>query len=218
MPPSTSIRRRGRPPGRQPAARLQILEAFARVLERAPLSLPSLRKVAKEAGVSPALLHYHFSDLPGLATCLWEERAAPLMQPLMQDLQAAEPNAGAALTRFLQKWTALTLRYPWLMPVLLQSPAPALQPSWSFGGVVRAAVARAQVQGAVRRDLPDHYIALLLLSLGAMPHLAKTVLAVGIDAQPLVQTQGATTLALLHLSVLQAGVAGTQSPRQDSTS
>ena len=212
------IRKRGRRTGRQPAARSQILDALSQVLERAPLSHPSLRAVASKAGVSPALLHYHFGDLPGLMGCLFDERALPLMQPLLQDLQAAEANASAALTRFVQKWTALTLRHPWLTAALLKSPARALDPSGSFGSVVREAVARAQQQGAVRRDLPDHYVALLLLCLGAMPHLAQSPLAAGIDAQPLLNPHGATTLTLLHLSALQAGVASAQSPRHESAS
>ena len=202
------IRKRGRRTGRQPAARSQILDALSQVLERAPLSHPSLRAVASKAGVSPALLHYHFGDLPGLMGCLFEERALPLMQPLLQDLQAAEANASAALT----------LRHPWLTAVLLNSPARAPDPSRGFGSVVREAVARAQQQGAVRRDLPDHYVALLLLCLGAMPHLAQSPLAAGIDAQPLLNPQGATTLTLLHLSALQAGVASAQSPRHESAS
>jgi TetR/AcrR family transcriptional regulator len=211
-------RRRGRPSGRQPAARALILEALTQVLDQAPLSHPSLRVVAARADVSPALLHYHFSDLPGLMSCLREERALPLMQPLLLDLQATDSNAGAALTRFLQKWTALTLRHPWLTAVLLQAPTRALDSSRGFGGVIRAAVARAQQQGTVRADLPDHYIALLLLSLGVMPHLSQTLLAAGIDAQPLLHPQGATHLTLLHLSALQAGVVSTHSPRHDSTS
>jgi hypothetical protein len=51
-----------------------------------------------------------------------------------------------------------------------------------------------------------------------MPHLAQTFLAAGIDAETLLDPEGATTLTLLHLSVLHAGVASTHSPRQDSTS
>jgi AcrR family transcriptional regulator len=215
---SLSVRKRGRPEATQPSARAQILDALLQTLDSAPLSRPSLRNVAQAAAVSPALLHYHFDDLAGLMRCLLEERAMPLLHPALRELQAMKPDAVAALTRFLQKWTVLTLRHPWLAACLLQAPADAAGPAAGFGGVVRAAVESAQSQGAVRRDLPGNYIALLLLSLGVMPHLAQTALGSGMDPQTLADPENAATLMLQHLSVLQAGVARSHSPRQDSTS
>jgi AcrR family transcriptional regulator len=218
MPHSLHLRRRGRPSDRLPAARTQILEATARILDRAPLSHPSLRAVAAEAGVSPALLHYHFSDLPGLMHSLYEERALPLMQPLLQDLDAPQPDSGAGLTRFLQKWSALSLRHPWLRVVLLQAPVHAPGSRREFGEAIRAAVSRAQREGSVRQDLPADYIALLLLAMGTLPHLAQTLMASGIDPSRTTQPELSATLTLLHISVLQSGVARAHNPRQDSTS
>lgn len=215
---ASNLRMRGRPSDRLPAARTQILEAIARLLDRAPLSQPSLRAVAAEAGVSPALLHYHFGDLPGLMRSLYEERALPLMQPLLQELETPEPGAGAGLTRFLQKWTALSVRHPWLGVVLLQAPVRLPNSPRELGERVRAAVTRAQREGSVRGDLPASYIALLLLSMGTMPHLAQTQVAAGSDPSPMAHPENAGTLTLLHISVLQAGVARAHSPRQDSTS
>lgn len=200
-------RRRGRPPAHQPAARNQILDALVRLLDDQPLARPSLRAVAHAARVTPALMHYHFDDLPGLMRCLHAERALPLLRPLLRDLQSGQPSAGAALARFLHKWTALGLRHPWLAACLLQPPALPQNPDDECCGIVRAAVIEAQRQGAVRGDLPDSYIALLLLSLGAMPHLAQTTLAAGIDQKALADAEGAAALTLQHLSVLQAGVA-----------
>ncbi len=211
-------RLRGRPSARLPSARDQILDALARVLDSAPLSRPSLRAVAREAAVSPALLHYHFGDLDGLMRCLYEERARPVLLPVLQDLQAASPTASGALTRFLPRWTTLMLRQPWLAACLLQAPTEVAGAVPGCGGILCNAVAAAQQQGALRRDLPDAYIALLLLALGAMPQLAQTRLALGIDPGPLTDPDNAATLTLQHLTVLQTGVAGAHSPRQDSTS
>src|SRR5512139_696740 len=177
-------RPRGRPGSSQPAARDQILDALLRLLDAAPLSRPSQRDVAQAAGVSPALVHYHFGDLPGLARCLLQERALPLLQPLLQDLRSHAPTAAAALARFLQKWTALALRHRWLPACVLQVPVEA-DTLKDCGATLRAAVAAAQREEAVRRDLPDSYLALLLLSLGLMPHLAQTGLRAGLDPQQL---------------------------------
>jgi TetR/AcrR family transcriptional regulator len=218
MSTSLPLRKRGRPSDRLPAARVQVLDATVRILDRAPQSLPSLRAVAAEAGVSPALLHYHFTDLPGLMRSLYEEHALQLLQPLLKDLGTPEQNAGAGLSRFLQKWTALALRHPWLGATLLRTPVRATDSTRGFGASVEAAVARAQREGSVRSDLPAGYIALLLLSMGTMPHLAQTLVAAGIDPSPATHPEHAGTLTLLHISVLQAGVARIHSPRQDSGS
>jgi TetR/AcrR family transcriptional regulator len=209
--------RPGRPSANQPSARAQILDALVRLLDTAPLARPSLRAVAQGAGVSPALIHYHFEDLAGLMRCLDQERAMPVLRPLLLELRTLQPDAGAALVRFLQKWTALALRHRWLTSCLLQPCAEDDDSPQGCGAVVRSAVAAAQQQGTVRPDLPDAYIALLLLSLGLMPHLAQTNLGAGL-ARSLPAPQDAASLTLRHLSVLQAGIARGHKPRQDSTS
>jgi AcrR family transcriptional regulator len=209
--------RPGRPSAHQPAARALILDALMQVLEAAPLVRPSLREVAQKAGVSPALLHYHFRDLPGLMRCLDQERALPLLRPVLLELRALKPDAGAALVRFLQKWTGLTLRHRWLTSCLLQPGQEGADPLSECGAIVRSAVVSAQQQGAVRSDLPDGYVALLWLSLGLMPHLAQTTLGAGL-ARSLPAPEDAASLTLQHLAVLQAGIARTHNPRQDSSS
>ncbi len=211
------LKRRGRRSGRQPAARAQILDALARLLGDAPQRLPTLRAVADAARVSPALLHYHFADLPGLLQGLLAERALPLIEPLLLELRAPA-DAASTLARFLPRWTSLMLRHPWITPCLLQAPAVETRKALSRLLDLRAAVASAQREGSVRRDLPEDYLALLLLSLGFMPHLARTTLGDGVDAGGLADPELAASLALRHLAVLQAGIAAVQRPRQDSGS
>lgn len=149
---------------------------------------------------------------------LFEERAQAVLLPVLQELQPPLPTASGALARFLPRWTALMLRQPWLAACLLQAPDEASGTIPGCGGIVRNAVAAAQQQGSLRRDLPDSYIALLLLALGAMPLLAQTRLAHGMDPGPMTDPENAATLTLQHLTVLQAGVAATHNPRQESTS
>ena len=79
-------RQRGRPQAHLPAARDHILDALVRLLDASPWSRASLRSVAQEAGVTAALVHYHFGDLRGLMRCLLEERALPLLQPALPEL------------------------------------------------------------------------------------------------------------------------------------
>lgn len=202
---SLSSRPRGRPSAQRPPARDLLLDALLQILEAAPLSRPSQREVAQAADVSAALLHYHFGDQSGLLRCLLQERALPLLQPLLQELQSHSPTAAASLTRFLQKWTTLARRHRWLAACLLQLPRgdDGLK---HCGASLRAAVVAAQREGAVRRDLPDSYLALLLLSLGLMPHLAQTSLGDGLDPGLLIDAESAAGLTLLHLAVLGDGV------------
>jgi AcrR family transcriptional regulator len=177
------------------------------MLDSAPHSHPSLRSVAQAAGVSPALLHYHFGDLNGLRESLLRERALPLLEPLLRELQQTRPDAGAALTLFLQNWTALALRHPWLVACLLEAPASAAQPPLDFVGALGITVEAAQQQGAVRRDLSAGYIALLLLSLGAMPHLSRTALGSAAHQGAMADPGQAIPLTLQHVSVMQSGIA-----------
>lgn len=214
----TPSRSRGRPTTQQPSSRGLILDALARLLGADPLSRPSLRQVAGTAGVSPALLHYYFREPSDLMRSLLEERALPLLQPALQELQAAGADPGAGIARFLHRWSAAALRNPWLPACLTQVPADAPAAIRDFGAALRSTVVAAQRQGTLRRDLPDGYLALLLLSLGMLPHLSRTALAGGIDPAGMSGPEDAAALTLQHLAVLRSGIAPPQSPRQDSTS
>jgi len=174
--------------------------------------------VAGTAGVSPALLHYYFRDPSDLMRCLFEERALPLLQPALQELQAAETDPGAGIARFLHRWSAAALRNPWLPACLAQVPADASAATRDWSAALRRTVIAAQRQGTLRRDLPDGYIALLLLSLGMLPHLLRTALGGGIDPAGMSEPEDAAALTLHHLAMLRSGIAPPQSPRQDSTS
>ncbi|HXS31077.1 MAG TPA: hypothetical protein VN755_09615, partial [Steroidobacteraceae bacterium] len=78
----------------------------------------SVRQLTRDAEVTPALLHYYFGDVAGLLDCLLRERGETLMRPLREDLQASTPDAGARLSRFVQRWSSLLARHPWLLPCL----------------------------------------------------------------------------------------------------
>jgi AcrR family transcriptional regulator len=172
----------------------------------------SLRAIAKQAGVTAALLNYHFADLDGLLSALMHERAQPLWEALFDP---RDGNAGAALTRFMQRWTATLLRHRWLLPCLLQVP----QGPGHWGLQLRELVRKAQHEGALRGDLPEDYVAMLLLSVGASPQLAGTALGCGITLS--CEAAAASQLTLQHLSLLERGLSPHTlhyRPRQESAS
>ncbi len=198
--PSPVPRSRGRPP-RSAALRERILDAAASSLSEPSTQPLKLSMVAHRAGVTAALLNYHFTDLDGLLQALLRERAQPLWQALFEPSVA---SASASLTRFLHRWTTTLLRHRWLLPCLLQAARKEHgdQPHW--GGELRQLVRDAQREGRLRHDLPEDYLAMLLLSMGALPQLAATSLGRGITltAEPAL----ASELMLLHLSLLENGV------------
>jgi AcrR family transcriptional regulator len=197
---TTFTRSRGRPP-RNAALRERILDAAAASLaEPSPQPL-RLRTVAQRAGVTAALLNYHFTDLDGLLQGLLRERAQPLWQALFEP---PVDSASISLTRFLQRWTSAVARHRWLLPCLLQAVRKEHHGEQQWGTQLRQLVRDAQHEGSLRRDVPEDYLAMLLLSMGALPQLAATSLGRGITlaAEPAMASQ----LMLLHLSLLENGV------------
>lgn len=188
-------RGRGRP-SRSIAQRERILDAAETLFVEQPGIRLSLRAIARQANVTAALLNYHFSDLEGLLRTLLNERAQPLWRALFE---SGDTDAGTALTCFLQRWTVTLLRHRWLLPCLLRIPA-----GGEWGAQLRELVHAAQSEGTLRRDLPADYIAMLLLSVGALPQLAHTALGCGI-ALPSDAT-AASQLTLQHLSLLEHGL------------
>jgi len=197
LPPQVSQRTRGRPP-RNTSLRERILDAAELQISERPTSRLNLRDIAQRAGVTAALLNYHFGDVDGLLHTLLQERAQPLWRTLF-DSPAA--GAGSALMHFLQRWTATLLRHRWLLPCLLQAP-PRGQARW--GAQLLQLVQQAQDDGTLRPDLPADYITVLLLSVGALPQLAATALGCGVSMPG--EASAASQLTLQHLALLQEGI------------
>jgi AcrR family transcriptional regulator len=196
-------RGRGRPRGTAPGGRERILDIAASQIASQRSVRLSLRELTRAAGVTPALLHYYFEDLDGLVATLVRERAEPGLRTLREELLARPAGAAAALSRFLQKWSGVVARQPWLLPCLLRPPDES--PPDALGTALRLVITEAQSDGAVRADLPSDYIALLLMMLGSLPQYCATQLGAGLQlsAEPGAVTQ----LTLLNLSLLQRGIA-----------
>jgi AcrR family transcriptional regulator len=73
-------RRPGRPRGgkRVTASREQLLDIALSLFSRQGIANTSLNAIAKEAGVTPAMLHYYFNSREQLLDAMIEERFLPL--------------------------------------------------------------------------------------------------------------------------------------------
>jgi len=198
----TVRRGRGRPKGTA-SKRTRLLDVATEQIATQRSVRLNLRELTRAADATPALLHYYFGNLEGLVTTLMQERGEPLLRPICEELQAHAAGAGTALSRFLQKWSSLIARQPWIACCLLR-PVDA-DSTDSMAKLLRQVVAEAQREGTVRADLPADYIALLLLMLGSLPQYCGTRLGGGLElsAEPTASTQ----LTLLHLALLQRGIA-----------
>jgi TetR/AcrR family transcriptional regulator len=203
-------RLRGRPQT-EPGAdtyRERLVEAGRDLFSATGFAATSLRQIAVRAGVTPALAHYYFKDKAGLLDAVMRERIAPLMLAIETALDDHETDAVAALAGFVQQFTLVSSRNPWLPPLLLRELVddadPAAQVMRPLAGKLLALVTAGQAGNAIRSDLRAQSIVLSVLSLCAFPFVSGSLLRkeLGISQH----TSDAPGMTLHHLAVLQDGL------------
>ncbi len=229
---TASTRLRGRPQvgaeERENAFRERLVDAARDLFAAQGFAATSLRQVSLRAGVTPALSHYYFKGKAGLFDVVMRERVAPLTTAIEAALEEHQADAVAALAAFVQQFTRVSSRHPWLPPMLLRELVDDADPAQVMRPLVRklqALVAAGQAGHAIRSDLHAQSIVMSVLSLCAFPFLVGTALRMelGISAD----ASAATGITLHHLAVLQDGLRpratktaqrSAQSPRQDPSS
>ncbi|NNL64947.1 MAG: TetR/AcrR family transcriptional regulator [Myxococcales bacterium] len=111
----------GRPPeDAQPDAREALLDAAARLFAHRGFGEVSLRRIAQEAGVSAAMVHYYFGDKAGLHQAMLE-RAFDRVIARVREAIAADPPAGESpLAGVLQVLVQTVSAEPWIPPLLVR--------------------------------------------------------------------------------------------------
>ena len=113
-----TAKRRGRTPGRPLGEgadlRARLLDATVGCFARHGIAGSSLRQIATEAGVTPALLHYYFGAREALLEAVIEERLMPVMQGLRGPLLQAGDDPRALVRGFVRTVLATALAHPWL--------------------------------------------------------------------------------------------------------
>ncbi len=109
-------RRPGRPGPRQSAAADadRLLDTAVTLFARHGIAATTLRRVAQSAGVSPAMLHYHFGDKDGLVAAAIAQRILPAVEGLRGAVTAAGENPRAIVQGFLAAALQLGQSHPWL--------------------------------------------------------------------------------------------------------
>ncbi len=104
----------GRPSGDEGDLRALLLDVAAAQFARTGIEATSLRAIADEARVTPAMLHYYFGDKARFTEALIEERLLPALAPLREHLEQVGDDPRALMEGFARGVGEIVRRHPWL--------------------------------------------------------------------------------------------------------
>ncbi|MBB3059696.1 TetR/AcrR family transcriptional regulator [Microbulbifer rhizosphaerae] len=109
-----------RPPGRpsRDSAELRpaLIDAALTCYAREGVAATSLKAIASEAGVTPALLHYYFGNREQLRQAVIEERIMPLMYRVQEKL-VSSGDVSALINTFISAMGEVVVENPWWPPL-----------------------------------------------------------------------------------------------------
>ena len=201
----------GRPAADAPDQRASVLDAALACFVRQGIGATSLRDIAREAGVTPALLHYYFGDKPQLQAAVVEERVMPVMAMLREPLQQAGDDVAALIAGFVGGVGKMAIAHPWLPPlwvrevlceggalrdVMFQRVGPVIP------NMMAARFAAAQARGEIQPDLDPRLLMVSLVGLTLFPIAGAPIWRQLFEADDLdIETLRKHTLALLDRGV-----------------
>jgi TetR/AcrR family transcriptional regulator len=168
----------GRPTGDSPDLRAHLLDAAIACFTRDGIAATSLRAIATEGAVTPALLHYYFGDKNQLVDALVAERLLPVLSEMREVVESASDDTAALIAGFVRKMGEMVERHPWW-------PALWVREVLCEGGVLRELVisrvgpqipqllarrfADAQQQGRLNPNLDPRLLVVSLIGLTLFP-------------------------------------------------
>ncbi|MGV8930962.1 MAG: TetR/AcrR family transcriptional regulator [Luteimonas sp.] len=103
----------GRPSGDSAGLRERLLDAAITCFVRHGIASTSLRAIAEEAGVTPALLHYYYGDKAQLQEAMIQERMLPTFAIVRETVQSAGDDVAATVAAFVCGLTEAMRQHPW---------------------------------------------------------------------------------------------------------
>ncbi len=177
---SLKVRKPGRPRGSKPSGdnREHLLDIALRLFSQQGIGHTSLNAIAREAGVTPAMLHYYFNSREQLLDVVIEERFLPLRSEITAIFAAHPDDPVTALTEMVKTLAELAARYEWFAPLWMQEvigEMPVLRQHLNarFGEEryqqTLASVKRWQQEGKINPHLAAELLFTSLLSLVLVP-------------------------------------------------
>ncbi len=118
MLPAARVGRAVKKPGT--ANREQLMDIALTLFARDGAGRVSLNAIAKEAGVTPAMLHYYFSSRDALVTQLIEERFMPLRNHISRIFVDHPQDPVLALTMMVETLAHMAEKNAWFAPLWMQ--------------------------------------------------------------------------------------------------
>lgn len=176
----TAARRPGRPTGsaRGPEQRTRLLDTALALFARQGILDTTLGAIAREAGVTPAMVHYYFKTRDQLLDVLIDERFLPLRASIGGAFEAYPDDPVAAITQLAQRLVDVAAEHPWF-------PSLWVREVISEGGLLKqrmherfgdtrqkasiACIAKWQKAGRLNADLEPSLVFVSLLGLTILP-------------------------------------------------
>ena len=184
----------GRPLADAPDQRAVALDAALACFVRQGIAATSLRDIAREAGVTPALLHYYFGDRQQLLDTVVAERVMPAFLSVRERLAQAGDDVADIVAAFVCGVTDAIARHPWwpqlwvrevlceggaLRDLLVQRIAP------DIARLLAGRFAAAQAAGRLNADLDPRLLLPTLVGLTMFPAAGAPIWRQVFDADDL---------------------------------
>jgi len=177
---------RGRPPG--PDAidiRTSILDSAESLFARKGYAATSVRDIADEVGVNPAMIHYYFGNKRTLLQRVLERTLEPLAAAIAS-MKAAGQAPASEIIHLLFDTFSKHPNLPGLVVREVMLPGGVMQNHFleylapRLGGAVPGILAREQAEGRMKQDLDPGICALIMLSMCAFPFAARQLAEPGL--------------------------------------
>lgn len=206
-------RKPGRPSKNGDAAdrRTRILDIAANQFGRRGIAGTSLSAIAREARVTPALMHYYFGNRESLIDALVVERLQPAVAHVAQSMMNAGDDLRAQIHCFVRSMIEAISSRPWFPPLWAREVL-------SEGGLLRERLVgqlgaplmqrlrdrfvNAQAKGHLNRDLDPNLLFVTLIALTLFPLASQSIWRSQLDASDIT----AETIANHALALLERGL------------
>ena len=140
----------------------------------------SVREIADEAGVNPAMIHYYFGSKESLLKSVLEKALLPLATSI-EAMQNAKSVAPGDILRMLMRTIASHPHLPYLVMREVMLPGGVMQEHFArnlaprLGGALPGLLNREADQGSLRQDITPQVAALGIMSLAIFPFVVRPV-------------------------------------------
>jgi TetR/AcrR family transcriptional regulator len=191
--------------------RTRILDIATDLFGKQGISATSMSAIARQARITPALMHYYFGNRESLLDALVVERLRPAAAEVAGQMAGAGDNLGEIVRCFIRAMIGAVASRPWFPPLWVREVL-------SEGGMLRERIVdgaglamvlplrdrfvEAQRKGKLNRDLNPDLLVVTLISLTLFPFASQSIWRARLGATEV----SAETIANHALALLERGL------------